>query len=84
MYCLGVFCLDSKCVGDSLFSEIAPYGFNSFKFVDMCFMAQVMVYLDTCLWMLEKKGYSAVIVSSSLSMSIRSCWLIVLLSSSIF
>lgn len=83
MYCLEVFCLDSKCVGDSLFFEIVPYGFNSFKFVDMCFMAQIMVYLGICLWILEKNGYSAVIVSSSLYMSIRFCSLIVLLSSSI-
>lgn len=41
--------------------EHTQYDFNSFKFVEICFMVQNMVYLDIWLWALEKNMYSAVV-----------------------
>ena len=48
-----------------------------FSFIETCFVVQH----STCV--LEKNVYSVLIVWSTLSVSITSCWLIVLLKSSV-
>lgn len=55
------------------------YDFNSFRFVDVCFMARI----EYILWVLEKNVYSSVVVWSVLFISTRHRWLMVLLNTSI-
>ena len=42
-------------------SEDSLYDFNYFKFVEICFMPQDMIYLVYVPWVLEKTVYSTVV-----------------------
>lgn len=64
-----------------LVGERSVCDFNSFTFVEVCFVLQI--YLGICLMNTWKNIYSAAFRWSVLEMFIRSCWFMVLLSPSI-
>lgn len=55
------------------------YGLNSFKFVNICFMTKDMVYGGICLYIVGSYKDCILIGLNVQQISVRSCWLRVLL-----
>lgn len=66
-----------------VFQEHTVYYFSSFKYVELYFMAQDMVYLGICSKSTWKKSSPCCHWSEYSVLSVRSCWLMVVCSTSL-